>query len=207
MKDLFSGVVYDFIINECINNKPIWNYNGGMIDERNELNLKNSKIGVSYVTNFINQVQPKKILETGTNYGSFSYILYESLEEFELHTCDIVNESKRCIDFINENYKKDFVKFYNQDSLDFLKSKKEENFDLAWLDSKHTYEHLIEELKVVGDMGIPYILVDDFSWVQGIQFAIFDFLKEYENYKFYSYSNNNEKIGSIVILKKMDNGI
>ena len=50
-------------------------------------------------------------------------------------------------------------------------------------------------------MNIPNILVDDFSWIQDIQFAVFDFLKEYKNYTFHSYSNNNERIGSIVLLK------
>ena len=208
IKNILSGPVFDFIIKESVESKPVWNYNGGMIDGRTEGNLQNSNKGVNYMSQILQEVKPKRLLETGTNYGSFSYIVYENLDEFELLTCDIVADSQKCVDFINTNYNKQNVKFTNKSSLDYLQELVDNNekFDLVWLDSKHTYDHLIEEMKLVKQMDIPYILIDDFSWVRGIQLAIFDFLKENEDYKFYSYSNNNTQIGSIVVIKKIING-
>jgi hypothetical protein len=202
-EQILSGPVFDFIIKESQINKEVWNYNGGMIDGRSDINFENSKKGVKFMSDFLIESQPKVIIETGTNYGSFSQVCYNSLDEFELHTCDLVEDSQRCIDVINDTYEKKNVTFYNQHSWDFLRGFIEsgKQIDMAWLDSTHTYEYLLQEMKFVAQMSVPYIVVDDFWWVRGIQLAIFDFLKENENYKFYSYSNNNAQIGSIVVLK------
>lgn len=206
MNDILSGPVFDFLVNESVSSKEVWSYNGGMIDGRSERNLNNSRIGVNYMSDVIKMINPTNILETGTNYGSFSYVCYSNLENFNLHTCDLVADSERCVSFINNNFGKDCVKFYNQHSWTFLRSMKESDihFDMAWLDSTHTYDYLLQEMEYVAEMGVPYIVVDDFSWVRGIQLAVFDFLKKYVNYTFYSYSNNNADIGSIVVLKKID---
>ncbi len=203
--DILSGPVFDFLIKESLEKKEVWNYNGGMIDGRSEINLANSNKGVEFMSKFLKEVQPKVIIETGTNYGSFSHVCYSSLDEFELHTCDIVGDSKNCIDFISESNGKENVKFYAQHSWDFLRELIAQNkkVDMAWLDSAHTYDYLLREMQFVAQMQVPYIVVDDFWWVRGIQLAVFDFLKEFEDYRFYSYSNNNAQIGSIVVLKKV----
>jgi hypothetical protein len=118
----------------------------------------------------------------------------------------VVADSGRCIDFINKSNGKENVKFHNQLSLDFLRELKDSGvqYDFAWLDSAHNYDYLMKEMNMVGEMNVPIIVVDDFSWVRGIQLAVFDFLIKHENYKFYKYSNNNTQIGSIVVLKKVD---
>jgi cephalosporin hydroxylase len=209
MKNLFKGPVYDFLINQSVNNRMGWKGNAGMIDGYSDKDLENSKNAVEYLTNLLKDINPKKIIETGTNYGTFSYILYEILNDFKLYTCDFLggypDSSENCINFINSNYGKENVKFHHMDSIKFLTQLKDsgEKFDLAWLDSQHEYTFLLQELTIAGEMEIPYIMIDDFWFVQNLQLAIFEFLKQNQNYRFHSFSNIRESIGSIVLLQKI----
>ena len=50
-------------------------------------------------------------------------------------------------------------------------------------------------------MDVPYIMVDDFWNLRDIQMAVFDFLKENEEYRFHSFSNIRQDIGSIILVK------
>jgi hypothetical protein len=207
-KDIFSGEAFEYIRQESINNKELWNGNGGMIDNFNDHYLQNSRIGVEFMINFLNEIKPKNILETGTNYGSFSYLCYETLDDFNLQTCDVMAESKRVIDFLNNHYGKNNVTFYNQTSWEFLldRNKNNEQFDLAWVDSAHNYDYLLGELNHCASMDIPNIVVDDFAWIREVQLGVFEFLRLNEKYTFHSYSNNDFPIGSIVTLKHRVNG-
>ena len=45
MKDIFQGPVYDFLINESLNNRMGWGGNAGSIDGVSETDLENSKRG------------------------------------------------------------------------------------------------------------------------------------------------------------------
>ncbi len=206
MSNIFEGEVYEYLINESRNNRNGWNGNAGMIDGNTEIDLENSKKGVEFMSAFLQEHRPKRILETGTNYGSFSYILYSNLEEFKLDTCDIVKDnSERCIDFINSHFGKHNVTFHNMDSIDFLTKIKDGGgqYDMAWIDSHHTYDFLIEELRIVGEITPGFIVVDDFWFSKELQMAVFDFLKENDVYRFHSFSNRRTPIGSIVVLQKM----
>ena len=206
MKDIFNGPVYEFLINESINNRMGWGGNAGSIDGISEFDLENSKKGNRFMREFLNESKPYNILETGTNYGSFSYTCYETLSDFRLYTCDNHpdNNSMRCINFINEYYDDNKVKYFHKHSKDFLLELKqtETKFDLAWLDSTHTYQFLLEELNIVASMNVNYIMVDDFWTQKELQLAVFDFLKTNENYRFHSYSNIRANVGAIVILVK-----
>lgn len=208
MKNLFEGPVYEFIINKSINNRDNWKGNAGIIDGVTSMDLENSKNAVYHVVKLLKEINPKRIIETGTNYGSFSYILYETLDDFTLYTCDFLggfpDSSEECVKFINSSYKKENVKFHHTDSIEFLNSLKNsgQNFDLAWLDSQHEYEFLLKELNIAAEMEIPYIMVDDFWFRENLQHSVFDFLKSNKDYRFYYFSNIRESIGSIVVLER-----
>jgi cephalosporin hydroxylase len=201
MKNLFEGEVYEFLKYRATKDRAGWGGNAGIIDPWTEEDLSNSKKGVEFITNFLNEVKPKTILETGTNYGSFSYVLYETLENFKHHTCDIVEKSKECIDYINGFYGKENVQFYHMDSLEFLTKMKDErkHFDLLWIDSHHTYEFLLSELRIAGKLESPYIMIDDVWGDRGLQMAILQFMNENNRYKIHSYSNVRASVGSIMI--------
>ena len=88
MNDIFKGPVYDFLVNKSINNKNDWGGNGGTLDGSTSKHLENSKKGNTFMREFLKSISPKNIIETGTNYGSFSFTCYETLSDFNLYTCD-----------------------------------------------------------------------------------------------------------------------
>ena len=205
IKDIFKGPVFDFLINESKTNRDGWGGCCGSIDGISDENLSYSKKGNEFIQSVLLDVNPYNILETGTNYGSFGYTCYETLSDFNLYTCDnhIDNNSERCINFINSHYNRDNIKYHNKDSLKFLKEIIDDGkiqFDLAWLDSKHTYSHLLGELNMANELNIPYIMVDDFHHHRDIQQAIFDFLKFEEDWRIHSYNGVKYWIGSVILL-------
>ena len=208
MKDIFNGPVYDFLINESLNNRMGWGGNAGSIDGFTETDLENSKKGNAFIREFLMEAKPYNILETGTNYGSFSYTCYESLDDFRLYTCDNHqdNHSARCIGFINDYYDDNKVTYRNIHSLEHLNECKQSGieWDLIWLDSTHTFEYLYNEMKITAQMKPKFIMVDDFYMLKDMQLAVFEFLKNHNEYRFYSYSNIRGNVGSIVILQRTE---
>lgn len=223
MKDLFQGPVFEFLKNENINNSMGWGGNGGSIDSLSEVNLKHSRLGTNFMRETIlnantpdefhgwggSNPQPTKIpytfVETGTNYGSFSYMLYETLDDFKLYTCDLnpSTDSERCINFINNHYQKNNVEYHNTSGASLLRELKQRDVqvDFAWLDSGHTYDVLIEELYLASELNPMFIMVDDIWFVKELQHAVCDFIKN-SDYKLHSCSNVRYAIGSILVLKK-----
>ena len=208
MKDIFQGPVYEFLINESLNNRNGWGGNAGSIDGFSEYDLENSKKGNTFMREFLMEYKPYNIMETGTNYGSFSYTCYETLNDFKLYTCDNHpdNNSMRCINFINEYYDDNKVRYFHKESKHFLTDLRndETKFDLAWLDSTHTYEFLLEELNIVAAMKVPFIMVDDFWTQKELQLAVFEFLKQNDAYRFHSYSNIRANVGAIILLQRIE---
>jgi len=209
MKDIYQGPVFEFLKNESLNNRMGWGGNAGCIDMLTENDLKFSKIGTTFMRETILQAaaeesRPLTFVETGTNYGSFSYLLYETLDEFKLYTCDydVKNHSQRCVDFINSHYEKNNVEYYHTTGTELLQKLKRDNvrIDFAWLDSGHTYDCLMEELMLTKRLQPRYIMVDDFWVVKSLQNAVFDFIKN-SNYRFYSYSNVQYPVGAVAVLK------
>ena len=157
---------------------------------------------------FLMEHKPYNILETGTNYGSFSYTCYETLSDFRLYTCDNHpdNNSMRCINFINEYYDDNKVRYFHKESRHFLNDLRNDGtkFDLAWLDSTHTYEFLLEEMNIVADMKVPFIMIDDFWTQKELQNAVLDFVRRNPEYRIHSFSNIRENVGSIIILQRIE---
>ena len=208
MKDIYQGPVYEFLINESLNNRMGWGGNAGSIDGISDYDLNNSRRGTTFMREFLNAETPFTILETGTNYGSFSYVLYETLEDFKLFTCDehSDNQSMRCVNFINEYYDDNKVFYQNINSIQLLTqlNNTKTKIDLAWLDSTHTFEYLYNEMKISAQMKPKFIMVDDFYMLKDMQLAVFEFLKAHSEYRFYSYSNIRANVGSIVILQRIE---
>lgn len=208
MKDIYQGPVYEFLINESLNNRMGWGGNAGSIDGISDYDLNNSKRGTSFMREFLNEQKPFTILETGTNYGSFSYVLYETLEDFKLFTCDAHsdNESMRCVNFINEYYDDNKVFYQNINSIQLLTQLNNTGIkvDLAWLDSTHTYDMLLEELMLTKSLEAKFIMIDDFWTQKELQNAVLDFVRHNPEYRIYSFSNIRENVGSIIILQRVE---
>jgi hypothetical protein len=208
MKDIYQGPVYEFLINESLNNRMGWGGNAGSIDGISDYDLNNSRNGTTFMREFLIEHTPFTILETGTNYGSFSYVLYETLNDFKLFTCDAHsdNESMRCVNFINEYYDDNKVFYQNINSIQLLNQLNNTGIkvDLAWLDSTHTYDMLLEELMLTKSLEAKFIMVDDFWTQKELQNAVLDFVRYNSEYRIHSFSNIRENVGSIIILQRVE---
>jgi cephalosporin hydroxylase len=208
MKDIYQGPVYEFLINESLNNRMGWGGNAGSIDGISEYDLNNSRRGTTFMREFLTAEKPFTILETGTNYGSFSYVLYETLEDFKLFTCDAHsdNQSMRCVNFINEYYDDNKIFYQNINSIQLLTQLHNTGIkvDLAWLDSTHTYDMLLEELLLTKSLQAKFIMIDDFWTQKELQNAVLDFVRKNGEYRIHSFSNIRENVGSIIILQRVE---
>ena len=154
--------VWDRLIWNSQHNRMGWGGNAGIVDGINEEELNRFLIKVEWLHNELKTLNPKTIWEIGTNYGSFSWLLYNTLEEFNLLTCDIVAESREEIQFINEYYGRESVEFYHQSSEEFLKGRS--GADLVWMDGNHEEDWVREEIVWIEECKAPIVWIDDWNW-------------------------------------------
>ena len=143
-------------------NRMGWGGNAGIVDGINEEELKRFLIKVEWLHNELKALKPQTIWEIGTNYGSWSWLLYNTLEEFKLLTCDIVEGSREEIQFINEYYGRENVEFYHQSSEEFLKGRF--GADLVWMDGDHEADWVREEILWIEECNVPTVWIDDWNW-------------------------------------------
>ena len=143
-------------------NRMGWGGNAGIVDGINEEELKRFLIKVEWLHNQLKALKPQTIWEIGTNYGSWSWLLYNTLEEFRLETCDIVEGSREEIGFINEYYGRENVEFYHQSSEEFLKGRR--GADLVWMDGNHDEDWVREEILWIEECNVPTLWIDDWNW-------------------------------------------
>jgi len=156
MKGIGDGV-WERLIWNSTHNRMGWGGNAGIIDGRD-----NNPYKVEWLSEELNRIQPKTIWEIGTNYGSWSWLLYNTLEEFLLLTCDIVEGSREEIGFINEYYQKENVEFFHQSSESFLKGRF--GADLVWMDGNHEEDWVREEILWIEAAKAPIVWIDDWNW-------------------------------------------
>lgn len=154
--------VWDRLIWNSQHNRMGWGGNAGIVDGINEEELNRFLIKVEWLSGELKRLQPQTIWEIGTNYGSWSWLLYNTLEEFKLLTCDIVAESREEIRFINEYYGRESVEFYHQSSEEFLKGRS--GADLVWMDGNHEEDWVREEIVWIEESGAPIVWIDDWNW-------------------------------------------
>lgn len=142
---------------------PSGNHHGGCIDFYPD-SIAESKLGVKYIIEFLTEYKPKRILEIGTNIGSFDLIVQELLPECEIFTIDVSDFSER-VNQINDYFGNKNIKFYKGDStsLAFRSWIQHYKFDLAWIDANHTYDYVKNDIQVCIDNKIPLIALDDCS--------------------------------------------
>lgn len=131
----------------------------------------------------INEIQPKVVLEVGTYKSMYPYFLKTNLPGVIVHTFGINEESKKCVDLVNQYFKENFTTFYVGDSTQTLKKFDPDDitFDMAWVDGGHTYDVAYSDLINCARLEIPEILIDDVDMSE-VRRALNDFLgNSYEN--------------------------
>jgi hypothetical protein len=142
---------------------PEGNQHGGCIDFYPEC-ISESKRGVEYIIKILNEYKPKRILEIGTNIGSFDIIVQELLPDCEVFTIDLFDFSERVTE-INDYFGNKNIKFYKGDSTSFAFRSwiQHHKFDLAWIDANHSYDYIKNDIQICVDYKIPLIVLDDCS--------------------------------------------
>lgn len=198
-----GDTIWDELIRKSTTQRRGWGGDAGIVDGIDGEWISRSREKVEWLGERIREINPAKIIETGTNYGSFSWLLYNTLESFSLDTTDIVEESRECIERINEYYGGDKVRFHHSDALEFLKGWESE-VDMAWLDSCHQTEYIKNELIRCSELRIPYLLVDDWNWVE-IKAGVMEFLEADESYEIVEESPEDRGWSRVVVLKRKPN--
>lgn len=137
----------------------------------------------SLILNILNAAKPKSIIEIGTHKYFFPLFLSNFIENFSLKTFDIREDCLHTYDIISEPLKKQGIdiKFICGDTKITLNEHINSVFDLAWVDGGHDYTTSFNDLLNIGDMKVPYILVDD-TRMDSVSNAVKNFLDHNKNY-------------------------
>ena len=135
--------------------------------------------------------KPKVILELGCRTGNTTLpLLYAaSQHEGHVHSIDIETWPELKI-FLDD--KKELKKYWTFIESDDIKLEWEKNIDFLYIDTSHTYDHTIKELKkyepLVNSGGtiVFHDIVDE-----DVSKAISDYFKDRNDFKYVRYFNNN----------------
>lgn len=179
LSNLFLKIISSPIYSKLMEGLPTTE--GGLLFDQDE---SGRLAQFTLISNIIKAIQPNKILEIGTQRYFFTLFLSNFIENFKIITFD---KDERCLKLY------DTIKDYVGSSIDITfhcgKSKETmpmyrdelQNVDLAWVDGGHSYEDCFEDLKNIGYLKIPYVLVDD-SRMDTVDKAIKTFLSVNTDY-------------------------
>lgn len=172
---------------------------GGLLNQYQDVDRLEKKIKcqTNDLYEFLNLIPHKKILEIGTYRAFFSYFVKTYFPDVEqIHTYDIQEESQLCVDYVNELFKENFIKFHNHSSNNIMGGAVlwlNGYFDFCWLDGAHSYEMALNDLLTCDHLEIPYVGVDDYN-SKGVAKAVDDFLKFQKTYRIKDISKCKVKI-------------
>lgn len=136
---------------------------------------------LQYKINWLKKIQPRTLLETGTNKAQFCYIVKLLFPNCKITTFDVHHWCKEMINMVLEETKTDGITFIEGDTLNTLKNVND-TFDCAWIDGGHSYKVCLSDLRECARLGIKNLLVDDWIFAPDVKLAVLDFVKE-SNYK------------------------
>ena len=187
--------------------KPVKKYDYNIITQLHELFLQDAgctflgwsnnlalALQVRFHEECLQIVKPKYVLETGTHKALYSYLLKINLPNVRVHTFGIDEESQKCVDFLNNHFKENFITFHLGDSKETLSGFMTNiPFDLAWVDGDHFYEGAYLDLVNCARLNIGHILIDDVN-SPSVEHALAKFLEEHSQYQLKKQSPFERKI-------------
>ena len=162
---------------------------------------------VSFLQKYLKKINPKFVLETGTNLGCFSVLLKEILSDTKLITFGIDNFSSQCVNIIEDYYKDNFIEFIHGDSrITFSEyDSKDKEIDFAWIDGGHAFDVCLSDLINCDRLNIENIFVDDYGYptdqdnpTGSVRLAVNEFCHTHQ-YNIVDFEDNGR---NIVYLKK-----
>lgn len=164
---------------------------GNLLDDSSE--TRRAQLHTMY--EYITRLQPRRILETGTNKGYFGYLLTRMLTDFSLLTCDGDERSATAAQLLGPR-----VQFLLGDSYNTLRPVTD-RFDMAWIDGGHAYEPAFSDICNAMRLCIPCIMIDDTNTAPVLQaIDVSNLASSYHLIEPYSYQRDERKM--IVAMRK-----
>lgn len=152
---------------------------------------------------YVNEIQPKNVLEIGTHKGYYSYFMKKLVPDIKIWTFGINEESQLCVDEIHKYFGEEFITFFPGDSVETLtnfQNADQIKFDLAWVDGGHDYGCAFSDLENCARLEIDNILIDDCDGHQ-VSAAVKDFIDD--NISKYIITDVNPHERSITYIRKI----
>lgn len=128
--------------------------------EGNLLEITDTLTAISQIltlASLLRALNPKTILEVGTNKGLFALLVkYILPSEIVLYTHDLHSESAKVVEVLGS-----WVKFKQGDSADTLKELNNIDFDFAWIDGGHSEDNLYNDILQTHRLKVKVIALDD----------------------------------------------
>lgn len=153
----------------------------------------------------LNRAKPKKVLETGTNKGSFSYVLSHILHDVDIYTFDLNPQSQACVDLLNRYQHNVRIHFTPGDTKQTLAAFNEPGIQFAWIDGGHDYDSAYSDMSHAARLGIPYIAMDDtkFPGMGHLNDVVHRIIAEHSEYRMgFNPFFDSDMRGAILIEKK-----
>jgi predicted O-methyltransferase YrrM len=136
---------------------------------------------VDFIIKILNNINPKIILETGTNKANFVFLAKSILPECKIYTFDINDWCGNKVDLVNEYFKSNDIIFKLGDTTQTLNDSNLKNikFDLAFVDGGHQYHIAFSDLVSCANLNIKNIMVDDYNMIPEVKLAVNNFCRDY----------------------------
>lgn len=157
---------------------------------------------IDYLTDnladILEKVQPsnRRLLETGTNKGFFSYIIKTVVPDVSIVTFGIDSWSRAAVNILNDHFDP-YIEFHLGDSRHTLTKYAQassDQFAAAWIDGGHAYDVCMSDLKNAQTLKIPHLFVDDYKRL--VRKAVDDFINASE-YILVDVSDDNRGIAHL----------
>jgi len=132
---------------------------------------------LEYKIKWLNQIKPTKLLETGTNKAQFCYIVKLLFPNCKITTLDVHEWCQDMVNMVLQETSTEGINFIQGNTLHTMKSI-DESFDCAWIDGDHSYEVCLSDLRECNRLGIPHLLIDDWTFCADVTTAVMDFVNE-----------------------------
>lgn len=164
-------VAYEWLLENCTS------IEGNLLFHTND-SIKNNQL--NFLTQHFQSIQPKKILEIGTNCCCFGYFVRSILPECKLITVGIDAWSQKMVNYLNNVYG-DYITFICGDSQQVMSSITDNDINLAWVDGCHQKQCALSDLNQCARLNINHIFVDDYQYSE-VDNAVQDFITNNTNY-------------------------
>lgn len=109
-------------------------------------------------------VNPKRIFEIGTNVSYSAALWLELALDASIWTCDISKrkETEDAATIMRKRYPKRYHYMNRNEGTIFARAfLMEEFYDMSFIDGDHTYEGITKDIALCTELGIPWIVFDD----------------------------------------------